>query len=150
MSKQSEYPQLLVFSHLRWENLPQRSQELIQRESRQRKIYLFELPVFGTTELPYLQLKEIDQNIQLVIPYLPKLIHPENVNAFMRDLVDDLIFEEQVFNYSLWYFDSMAVNFTDHLEPVSMQFVSLEDTPQRHGPTYAQYAAQEVSMSGAI
>lgn len=150
MSKQAEYPQLLVFSQYNWEDLPQRSRDLIQRESRQRKIYLCEQPIYSSTELPFLEVKEIDQNVLIVIPHLPKVIHPENVCTFMRDLLDNLIFEEEILNYSLWYFDAMAVNFTDHLEPLSMQFVSIDDTPHQKSPHYSHFSTLDFSMSGVI
>jgi hypothetical protein len=147
MIKQMEYPQLLVFSQFPWDHLPQRSRDLLLRESSNRKIYLVEEPLFSQTELPFLQLNEIDQNILIVTPHLPKVIHPENVHGFMRDLIDNLIFEEEIINFGLWYFDAMAVNFTDHLEPVSMQFVSLDDSPKKKTP---HFTSLDLSMSSII
>src|SRR6478609_10179555 len=88
MSTPCEITDLLVFSHLRWDFVFQRPQHLLSRHAKHRRVFYFEEPVFGMTEVPRLHLRETSENVLVVIPYLPSNIDPEKMEAAMIDLVD--------------------------------------------------------------
>lgn len=76
MNTASETSDLLVFSHLRWDFVFQRPQHLLSRQAKNRRVFYFEEPVFGMTEIPRLHLRETAENVLVVIPYLPTNIDP--------------------------------------------------------------------------
>ena len=111
-----ETTDLLVFSHLRWDFVFQRPQHLLSRSARYRRVYFFEEPVFGMTDFPRLHLRETPEGVQVVVPYLPSTIKNEDVEIALKELVDELIFDEEVSSMTTWYYTPMALLFTRHLE----------------------------------
>ncbi|WPU65695.1 glycosyltransferase [Peredibacter starrii] len=126
MNTASETSDLLVFSHLRWDFLFQRPQHLLSRQAKNRRVFYFEEPVFGMTEIPRLHLRETAENVLVVIPYLPTSIDPTKMVAALTDLVDELIYEEELIDYTLWYYSPKALTFSRHLEPKSVIFDYLD------------------------
>lgn len=127
MNSHCETSDLLVFSHLRWDFVFQRPQHLLSRHAKHRRVFYFEEPVFGMTTMPRLHLRETSEGVQVAVPYLPSDIKPENVEPALRDLVDELIFEENLSPYAMWYYTPMALPFTRHLEPVSVIFDKMDE-----------------------
>lgn len=127
MNTSCETTDLLVFSHLRWDFVFQRPQHLLSRHAKHRRVFYFEEPVFGMTELPRLHLRETSENVLVVIPYLPSNIEPSKMEAAMTDLVDELIYEEELIDYTVWYYTPMAMGFTRHLEPRATIFDCMDE-----------------------
>lgn len=127
MNTPCETTDLLVFSHLRWDFVFQRPQHLLSRHAKHRRVFYFEEPVFGMTELPRLHLRETSENVLVVIPYLPSNIEPAKMEAALTDLVDELVYEEELIDYSIWYYTPMAVPFTRHLEPRTVIFDCMDE-----------------------
>ena len=71
MNSACEKSDLLVFSHLRWDFVFQRPQHLMIRHAKHRRVFYFEEPVFGMTELPKLHLRKSIEDVHIVVPYLP-------------------------------------------------------------------------------
>jgi UDP-galactopyranose mutase len=117
MNTVCETTDLLVFSHLRWDFIFQRPQHLLSRHAKYRRVFYFEDPVFGMTEVPRLHLRETSENVLVVIPYLPSSIDASQIESAMTDLVDELVYEEEVIDYTLWYYTPEALSYTKHLEP---------------------------------
>jgi glycosyltransferase involved in cell wall biosynthesis len=128
-----ETTDLLVFSHLRWDFVFQRPQHLLSRHAKHRRVFYFEEPVFGMTEFPRLHLRETSENVLVVVPYLPTNIEPSKMEAAMIDLVDELIYEEELIDYTVWYYTPMALAFTDHLEPRAIIFDCMDELSLFHG-----------------
>jgi UDP-galactopyranose mutase len=127
MNTPCETSDLLVFSHLRWDFVFQRPQHLLTRHAKYRRVFYFEEPVFGMTEIPRIHLRETTEGVQVVVPYLPKEIKPEDVEPAMKDLVDELLFEESLSEYSLWYYTPMALSFSKHLKPICTIFDCMDE-----------------------
>lgn len=122
-----ETTDLLVFSHLRWDFVFQRPQHLLSRHAKHRRVFYFEEPVFGMTEVPRLHLRETSENVMVIIPYLPTDIDHSKMDQALTDLVDELIYEEELIDYSLWYYTPMAMAFTRHLEPRAIIFDCMDE-----------------------
>lgn len=127
MNTPCETSDLLVFSHLRWDFVFQRPQHLLSRHAKHRRVFYFEEPVFGMTELPRLHLRETSENVLVVIPYLPSNIEPSKMESAMTDLIDELIYEEEIIDYTVWYYTPMALGFTRHLEPRAVIFDCMDE-----------------------
>lgn len=127
MNTHCETSDLIVFSHLRWDFVFQRPQHLLSRHAKYRRVFYFEEPVFGMTDMPRLHLRETAEAVQVAVPYLPSGIKAEDIEAALRDLVDELIFEEDISTYSVWYYTPMALSFTRHLEPMSVLFDKMDE-----------------------
>lgn len=127
MNSHCETSDLLVFSHLRWDFVFQRPQHLLSRHAKYRRVFYFEEPVFGMTNMPRLHLRESSEGVQVAVPYLPSDIKPQDVEPALRDLVDELVFEENLSTYTVWYYTPMALPFTRHLEPENVIFDKMDE-----------------------
>lgn len=127
MNTMCETTDLLVFSHLRWDFVFQRPQHLLSRHAKYRRVFYFEEPVFGMTEVPRLHLRETTENVQVVVPYLPSNVDNEMLLNVMTDLIDELIYEEELIDYTLWYYTPMAISFTSHLEARATIFDCMDE-----------------------
>lgn len=127
MNTSCETTDLLVFSHLRWDFVFQRPHHLLSRYARHRRVFYFEEPVFGMTELPRLHLRETNENVLVVIPYLPSNIEASKIESAMADLVDELLYEEELIDYTVWYYTPMAMSFTRQLTPRATIFDCMDE-----------------------
>ena len=118
---------LLVFSHLRWDFVFQRPQHLLSRHAKHRRVYYFEEPVFGMTDLPRLHMRESSEGVQIVVPYLPSSVKSEDLESVLKGLVDDLIFDEDLSEFSIWYYTPMALGFSKHLQAKTVIFDCMDE-----------------------
>lgn len=116
MNSLCETSDLLVFAHLRWEDVYERPQHLLSRHAKYRRVYYFEEPVYGKTEIPRYHLKETDDQVSVVTPYLPAHTSSEEAELLLRDLVDELVYEEELTHITAWYYDPRAYKYSSHLE----------------------------------
>lgn len=127
MSAPCETLDLLVFAHTRWDFVFQRPQHLMSRFAKYRRVYYFEEPIFGMTDQPRLHMRETSEGVHVYVPYLPKITKSEDIEAALRDLVNELIFEEAISEYSCWFYSPMAWSFTNHLKPAAVIFDWMEE-----------------------
>lgn len=127
MNSPCEKSDLLVFSHLRWDFVFQRPQHLLSRHAKHRRVYYFEEPVFGMTEVPRLHLRESQEKVQIVVPYLPSGIKSDELEHSLKELVNELVAEEEICDYTIWYYTPMALNFSKHLKPSAIIFDCMDE-----------------------
>jgi UDP-galactopyranose mutase len=122
-----ELPDLFVFSHLRWDFVFQRPQHLLSRYVESRRVYYFEEPIFGFSKTPQAVLRRTEEGVKVVVPYLPDGLSPQAQAETLRKLLDDVIVEERIRDYALWYYTPMALSFTRHLKPKSVIFDCMDE-----------------------
>jgi UDP-galactopyranose mutase len=120
-------PDLICLSHLRWDFVYQRPQHLLSRCARERRVFFIEEPVFGKDQMAYIDMKMKDCGVCLVVPHLPSGLSQQEVNAVLRLLVDDLFAEARIFDYVLWYYTPMAMEFTRHLNPLAVVYDCMDE-----------------------
>jgi UDP-galactopyranose mutase len=110
-------PDLVCFSHLRWNFVFQRPQHLMTRCARDRRVFFIEEPLFvDSSASPRLHI-ERDGPVTIVVPHLPEGLPEGERDAAQRQLVDTLFDRHKVSDYILWYYTPMALAFSQHLAP---------------------------------
>lgn len=79
------------------------------------------------TEIPRLHLRETNEDVLVVIPYLPTNIDHSKINLALTDLVDELIYEEELIDYTTFYYTPDALSFTQHLKPSLSIYDCMDD-----------------------
>ncbi len=111
-------PDLVCFSHLRWDFVYQRPQHLLSRAARTRRVFVVEEPIFDNGSMR-LDVSERDDGVSVVVPYLPEGLSSEVARqAALRNLVDRLFAEQGIKEFVAWYYTPMALEFTQHLKPL--------------------------------
>ncbi len=111
-------PDLVCFSHLRWDFVFQRPQHLLTRSARDRRVYFVEEPVFDQGSMR-LEVAEREHGVRVVVPHLPEGLRSEVATAaIMKSMTRRLFQENGIREYVFWYYTPMALSFTDGFNPI--------------------------------
>jgi UDP-galactopyranose mutase len=120
-------PDLLCFSHLRWDFVYQRPQHLLKRSARDRRVFFVEEPVFDNGSMR-LDVSERETNLKVVVPHLPEGLRSEVAKtAVLHDMVQRLLIENNIHQYVTWYYTPMALDFTRHLRPLAVIYDCMDE-----------------------
>lgn len=120
-------PDLVCFSHLRWDFVHQRPQHLLKRSARDRRVFFIEEPVFDNGSMK-LDIQEREGGVRLVVPHLPGGLQSEiAVNALLEEMVQRLLVLKGIREYVLWYYTPMAIPFSSHLEPRAVVYDCMDE-----------------------
>ncbi|WP_447985935.1 glycosyltransferase family 1 protein [Nitrospira sp. Nam74] len=109
---------VVCLTHLRWNWVFQRPQHLMTRAARARRVFVVEEPVRSGSEAA-LEITTPAANVWVVVPRIPEHIQGDALQEAQRTLVDLLLRQQGISEYTLWYYTPMALPFTRHLSPVS-------------------------------
>jgi UDP-galactopyranose mutase len=111
-------PDLICFSHLRWDFVFQRPQHLLSRFASQIRTFVIEEPIFDAPQSPgFMHLSSRGENLTIVVPHLPGGYSAAEHNTMQKQLVDQLLQEQSINHFVAWYYTPMALNFSSHLKP---------------------------------
>ncbi len=120
-------PDLVCFSHLRWDFVFQRPQHLLTRCARDRRVFFVEEPVFGNGSMR-LDVREDNSGVQVVVPHLPEGLRSEiATTAVMKEMVRRLFSEQAINEYVFWYYTPMALTFTNHFNPIASVYDCMDE-----------------------
>jgi glycosyltransferase involved in cell wall biosynthesis len=127
MSYEVESSDLLVFSHLRWGFVFQRPQHLMSRFAQHRRVFFFEPPVIGKTEISQLHVEMSKEGVQVIVPYLPKGLTKEETDLKMLEMLDEHASENRIENYSAWYYNPMYQPWTKNYHPSTVIYDCMDE-----------------------
>ena len=120
-------PDLICFSHLRWDWVYQRPQHLLKRAAADRRVFYMEEPICDNGSLR-LEVRERDGGVKLVTPYLPEgLCSQVARNAVLSDMIARFFSEQGIRDYVLWYYTPMAMEFTRQLKPLAVVYDCMDE-----------------------
>jgi UDP-galactopyranose mutase len=120
-------PDLVCFSHLRWDFVYQRPQHLLSRAARERRVFVIEEPIFDHGSMR-LDVSEREGGVHVVVPHLPEGLSSEvATQAVLRKMVDRLFTERAINDFVLWYYTPMALGFTQHLKPLATVYDCMDE-----------------------
>jgi UDP-galactopyranose mutase len=111
-------PDLVCFSHLRWNFVYQRPQHLLTRCARDRRVFFVEEPIFSNGSMR-LEMCEGEAGVRVVVPHLPEGLRSEiATTAVMKEMTRRLFLDNGIREYIFWYYTPMALSFTNRFSPV--------------------------------
>ena len=120
-------PDLVCFSHLRWDFVYQRPQHLLTRSARDRRVFFVEEPVFDQGSMR-LEVAERERGVRVVVPHLPEGLRSEIATAaIMKDMTRRLFRENGIREYVFWYYTPMALTFTDDFNPITSIYDCMDE-----------------------
>jgi glycosyltransferase involved in cell wall biosynthesis len=109
-------PLLLCLSHLRWNFVFQRPQQLLTRAAESHRIVYFEEPVFEEGASPRLDLSNPWKRVKVATPVLPSGMAGEAVDGELRRMLDALVTARPASSLIAWYYTPMALSFSSHIQ----------------------------------
>lgn len=121
----TDLPDVVCFSHLRWDFVYQRPQHLMSRFARERRVLYFEEPI----ERPVLQahITHRAENVQVVVPHLPPGLTPDEALEAYRTLVDQTLERFGFSDFVLWLQTPLALDYARHLEPRAVVYDCMDE-----------------------
>lgn len=113
---------LLCFSHLSWNFVYQRPQHLLTRFSKHYQVFYFEEPKIGDSDRYIVNVQDGVYIVELLVTR-----HDETTNERIRNLISQLLKEYDIENYVNWYYTPIALQFTDHLNPETIIYDSMDE-----------------------
>lgn len=118
---------LICLSHLRWNFVFQRPQHLMSRYAIARRVFFVEEPVFHESATAATVTKEAHGHLVVVVPQMPSHFTSQQVIAAQRALLTQLIADERIARYVLWYYTPTALRFSDHLSPEAVVYDCMDE-----------------------
>jgi UDP-galactopyranose mutase len=112
-------PDLIVFSHLRWDFVYQRPQHLLSRLAAGRRVLFLEEPQHGEGITPTWALSSPAAGVtvaRLMTPCRAPGFHDDHLATF-RPMLHQLLRAEHIDNYAVWFYTPMALPFAQRLVP---------------------------------
>ncbi len=108
---------ILCFSHLRWDFVFQRPQQLMTRLAQERPVVFWEEPEFvPALEESRLNVRPCRRSAVVVAtPQLPSGLAPQQVDAASRALLDQFVLRLKARRRVLWYYTPMMLPISRHL-----------------------------------
>jgi hypothetical protein len=92
---------IVIFSDQSWELTPKNWQNTILKFGPHERVYFIEKYLSLKIELPRLILNEIFENLITITPHLPEGLNDMKIELALYDLMNQLIFEEEILEYTL-------------------------------------------------
>jgi hypothetical protein len=111
-------PDLVCFSHLRWDFVFQRPQHLLSRFASQIRVFVIEEPIFDAPEAPgFMHTSKRGEKLTVAVPHLPGGRSAAENDAMQKHLVNQLMQDQHINHFVAWYYTPMALSFSNHLQP---------------------------------
>jgi glycosyltransferase involved in cell wall biosynthesis len=120
-------PDLVCFSHLRWDFIFQRPQHLLTRFGRRRRVFYMEEPLRMDAGESFMHTSIRSDGVMLWTPHIPAGFTPEEAVRAQRDLLDAALSRWKISRFVAWYYTPMALYFTSHLKPALTVFDCMDE-----------------------
>lgn len=115
---------LIVFSHLRWDSVYQRPQQLMSRLAAGRRVIFIEEPAYDEAPQPYWELTVPSKNLLAARPCTPNGkpgFHDAHL-TYLPTMVQELLSMEGISRYAVWLYTPMALPLARTLSPWVVAF----------------------------
>ena len=119
---------VIVFSHLRWNFVFQRPQQLLSRIAQHQKIIFFEEPLYTEHEA-YIDISEPLPNLQVWRPHTPSHalgFHDEQL-PYLKPLLAEGIRTARLGDYVVWFYTPMALPLAQSLTPKAIIYDCMDE-----------------------
>ncbi|WOD40271.1 glycosyltransferase family 1 protein [Nodosilinea sp. E11] len=140
-----EIPDLICFSHLRWDFVYQRPQHLLNRCAQARRVFIVEEAIAVPDETSWLDLSQRESGVWIVVPHMSESLSDEAFILSLQQLLSTLLAEAQMQQPIHWYYTPMAVPFTQHLPSSAVVYDCMDELSAFRG-AHPQLQAWEAQL----
>jgi UDP-galactopyranose mutase len=125
----NDKPDILTFSHLRWDFVYQRPQHLLSRFASGRRVIFIEEPIFDASRPAGWEKLTPQAGVLVCRPHSP-VPEPGFHDAHtleLRQLVRALLREEGISEYVLWFYTPMALPLAEGMQPKAVIYDCMDE-----------------------
>ena len=120
-------PDIVTFSHLRWDFVFQRPQHLLTRCAGLHRVFVIEEPVPDDHGPARFDVSIREQGIHVVVPRVPSGLDARASADLQASLLRRFFIGQRIRDYVLWYYTPMAVAFTRDLRPRAVVYDCMDE-----------------------
>ena len=120
-------PELVCFSHLRWDFVYQRPQHLLSRAARSHRVFFIEEPIFKRKGTPHLDISSRPEGVTVIVPVLLEGTDAELAEAQTRNLIGAHLQANLSDSPVLWYYTPMAVAFSRDIKASAVIYDNMDE-----------------------
>jgi UDP-galactopyranose mutase len=122
-------PDLIVFSHLRWNFVYQRPQHLLSRIARKRRVWFVEEPIHDAGLPPHWERMTAEPGVTVLRPHTPVSMNgfSNNQMPHVKSLMRQLLQEEGIIHHDVWFYTPMALPLLDDLSPQVIAYDCMDE-----------------------
>ena len=113
---------VLCLPHLKWTRDYERPHHLANCCAKEHRVLYFEEPEFDGGDGLQIELAETRTGVLTVIPHLPVEPTTEKLEEWQREVVNMVLEEVDDPHPILWYYDPMAIGFTEHIDATAVVY----------------------------
>jgi UDP-galactopyranose mutase len=118
---------LVCVSHLRWDFVWQRPQQLLIRCARERRVLFVEEPVYVREGIERMRIRRVNDRLVVAVPELPSGCTPAEADEAQERLLRGMLLDFRVEAFVLWLYTPMAVPFTRWLSPLAVVYDCMDE-----------------------
>jgi UDP-galactopyranose mutase len=96
------------------------------RWAKQARVFYVEEPIFDADQ-PYMQISPRADGLYVCVPHLAVDTEPDRARLLQRQLLEQLIAENNLDEYVLWFYTPMALPFTIGLNPAAVVYDCMDE-----------------------
>src|SRR6266478_3141899 len=122
-------PAIITFSHLRWNFVYQRPQHVLSRLAQKRRVLFIEEPVHDPSGVLSWERSEPEPNVSVCRPLTPVQTcgFNDEQTPHLKRLMRQLVEEEQLEDYLLWFYTPMALPLAEALRPAAVIYDCMDE-----------------------
>ena len=143
---------IVCLSHLRWDFVYQRPQQLLSRASLDRRVLFIEEPVFEAGARAELRTRRSREGVVIATPLLPRDLGDAPAETIQRDLIARLLRDYGIERHVVWLYTPMARPLTRELEPIAIVYDCMDELTAFKGapPALAQREAELLADADVV
>ena len=120
---------IITLSHLRWDFVYQRPQHLLARLAKSHRVFFVEEPVHSEGTSATWEITEPEPNVFVCRPHTPSATHgfADDQFQYLKPLMQELIEQQGINDYVLWFYTPMALPATEQLEPLAIVYDCMDE-----------------------
>jgi UDP-galactopyranose mutase len=127
-------PTIITFSHLRWDFVYQRPQHLLSRLASRHRVIFIEEPLPGESPSTEWSFDRPEKNVLVCRPHTPSAApgFSDEQIPYLRALVRELIENEKLDDYVLWFYTPMALPLAAEFKPMAVIYDCMDELSMFH------------------
>jgi UDP-galactopyranose mutase len=120
-----DLPDVICFSHLRWDFVYQRPQHLLSRFAKETRVFFIEEPI-SEGDSAYMDVSRRTDKLFVVVPHIPVLANGDAF-GYLRSLLNSLLGEQGITNYISWYYTPQMLPWSRDLKPSAIVYDCMDE-----------------------
>ena len=120
-------PDLICFSHLRWDFVFQRPQHLMTRFSKYLRVFFIEEWIEEDTAASFLEIRHPLPRLWIATPHITRGLPVDEATLLQQEWMEGLMLQQVIQYFICWYYTPMALRISQQLQPLMTVYDCMDE-----------------------